>query len=221
MRIRRKKWARPELEASPFYIDTPEEQKGKWKELFKNKDNPIHLELGCGKGQFISKLASENLKINYIAIDLIDAMLGLAKRNIEAEYIKKNLEISNVLITRFDIERIPLILDKEDNIERIYINFCNPWPKGKHRKKRLTHTRQLEKYKTFLSENGEIFFKTDDEDLFLATKSYLEESGFEIYAQTEDLHSQDIFGNNIETEHEKMFTEQGILIKALKAVRRE
>ena len=221
MRIRRKKWARPELEASPFYIDIPEEQKGKWKELFKNKDNPIHLELGCGKGQFISKLASENLKINYIAIDLIDAMLGLAKRNIEAEYIKKNLEISNVLITRFDIERIPLILDKEDNIERIYINFCNPWPKGKHRKKRLTHTRQLEKYKTFLSEKGEIFFKTDDEDLFLATKSYLKESDFEIYAQTEDLHSEDIFENNIETEHEKMFTEQGILIKALKAVRRE
>ena len=83
MRIRYKKWARPELEASKFYIDNPEELKGKWKEKFKNKNNPIHLELGCGKGQFISKLASNNLNVNYIAIDLVDSMLGIAKRNIE------------------------------------------------------------------------------------------------------------------------------------------
>ena len=219
MRIRYKKWARPELEASSFYIDNPEAQKGKWKEAFKNPDNPIYLELGCGKGQFISQLASENLEINYIAIDLIDAMLGLAKRNIEKTYLEKDLTPTNVVITRFDIERINLILDEKDNIKRIYINFCNPWPKGKHRKKRLTHTRQLEKYKTFLDEKGEIFFKTDDDDLFFATKNYLEEAGFEIYAETQDLHSEDIFENNIETEHEKMFTEQGILIKALKARR--
>ena len=213
MRIRYKKWARPELEASSFYVNDPEAQKGKWRELFKKPENAIHLELGCGKGQFISQLASTNLNTNYIAIDLIDAMLGLAKRNIESAYLEKNIEPQNIAITRFDIERIPLILDKKDNIERIYINFCNPWPKGKHRKKRLTHTRQLEKYKTFLAENAEIFFKTDDDDLFLASKNYLEETGFEIYQQTQDLHSEDIFGNNIETEHEKMFSEQGIKIK--------
>ena len=156
MRIRYKKWARPELEASPFYIDNPEEMKGKWKEYFGN-NNPIHLELGCGKGQFISELASENLDINYIAIDLVDAMLGLAKRNVEAKYKEKNIEPKNIVLTRFDIERILLILEEQDEIERIYINFCNPWPKGKHRKKRLTHTRQLEKYKVFLKENGEIY----------------------------------------------------------------
>ena len=217
MRIRHKKWARPELEAASFYIKVPEEQKGNWKTCFKNQNHPIHLELGCGKGQFIAKLASENLNINYIAIDLIDAMLGLAKRNIEATYLEKKIQPENIAITRFDIERIPMILDKQDAIQRIYINFCNPWPKGKHRKKRLTHTRQLEKYKTFLAEGGEIFFKTDDEDLFRATLMYLEESGFEVYAKTQDLHQEDIFENNIETEHEKMFTEQGILIKALKA----
>ena len=85
MRIRFKPWARPELEASQFYIDTPEEYKGKWKELFEN-NNPIHLELGCGKGGFISKLASSHQNINYIAIDMVDAMLGLANRNIENEY---------------------------------------------------------------------------------------------------------------------------------------
>ena len=218
MRIRYKKWARPELEASPFYIDKPEEYKGRWKEFFRNENQPIHLELGCGKGQFISKLASDNLNTNYIAIDLIDAMLGLAKRNIENIYNEKNLKPENIAITRFDIERIPLILDKQDNIKRIYINFCNPWPKGKHRKKRLTHTRQLEKYKTFLAPKSEIYFKTDDDDLFNSSLMYLEECGFEILRKTYDLQKEPIFENNIETEHEKMFTEQGIKIKALIAV---
>lgn len=214
MRIRFKPWARPELEASEFYRDNPEELKGKWIQEFKNKENPIHLELGCGKGQFISKLAVENQNTNYIAIDLVDAMLGLAKRNIENAYKEENIEPENVIITRFDIERINLILDKKDNIERIYINFCNPWPKGKHRKKRLTHSKQLEKYKQFLQPNSEIYFKTDDDGLFESSLIYLEESGFEVVSKTYDLHKELIFKNNIETEHEKMFTEQGIKIKA-------
>ena len=215
MRIRYKKWARPELEASKFYIDEPELLKGKWKSKFKNIKQPLHLELGCGKGQFISKLAVENLDINYIAIDLVDAMLGLAKRNIESEYKENNIEPENVLITRFDIERINLILDKQDEIERIYINFCNPWPKGKHRKKRLTHSKQLEKYKQFLKSGGEIYFKTDDDGLFESSLIYFEDSGFQIIAKTYDLHNEPIFEKNIETEHEKMFSEQGINIKAL------
>ena len=221
MRIRFKKWARPELEASKFYIDNPEEWKGRWKEFFKNSDLPLHLELGCGKGQFISNLASSNLNTNYIAIDLVDAMLGLAKRNVEQVYSEKNLEINNIVLTRFDIERILLILEAKDKIERIYINFCNPWPKGKHRKKRLTHTRQLEKYREFLVDNGEIYFKTDDDDLFNSSLIYFEESGFEIISKTYDLHSEPIFENNIETEHEKMFTEQGIKTKALIARKKE
>ena len=215
MRIRYKKWARPELEASEFYIDNPEELKGAWKEKFKNPKLPLHLELGCGKGQFISELASSNMNINYIAIDLVDAMLGLAKRNVETVYAEKNLEPENILLTRFDIERILLILDKKDEVERIYINFCNPWPKGKHRKKRLTHARQLEKYKEFLKSGGEIYFKTDDDDLFNSSLMYFKETGFEIIKKTYDLHSEPIFERNIETEHEKMFSEQGINIKAL------
>ena len=221
MRIRYKKWARPELEASTFYEDNPEEWKGKWKEHFAIKENPIHLELGCGKGQFISQLAVENPEINYIAIDLVDAMLGLAKRNIEAVYQEKNLEPKNVIITRFDIERINLILDKSDEIERIYINFCNPWPRGKHHKKRLTHTRQLEKYKEFLKNKGEIYFKTDDDSLFHDSLTYFQESGFTIVKQTYDLANEVDFWNNIETEHEKMFKEQRISIKALIAKKKE
>ena len=214
MRIRFKPWARPELEASKFYIDNPEDYKGKWKELFGN-NNPIYLELGCGKGGFISQLAVYNPDINYIAIDLVDAMLGLAKRKIEKEFEMADREIDNVYITRYDIERINSILSKEDNIERIYINFCNPWPKSKHEKKRLTHTRQLEKYKEFLAEGAKVFFKTDDEGLFNDSIKYFKDSGFEIEKITYDLVEETDFWENIETEHEKMFSEQGIKIKAL------
>ena len=153
MRIRYKKWARPELEASPFYVDNPETRRGNWKGFFKTPTFPLHLELGCGKGYFIANLASSNQNTNYLAIDLVDSMLGLAKRNIEQIYQEKQIDTDNIFITRFDIERIKLILSKEDQVERIYINFCNPWPRGKHHKKRLTHTRQLEKYKEFLKPN--------------------------------------------------------------------
>ena len=216
MRIRFKKWARSELEESEFYIYNPEEYKGKWKTLFKN-NNPIHIELGCGKGSFISSLASKNTNINYIAIDLVDAMLGLAKRNIETTYKNKNKQINNVYITRYDIERILNIFDKDDEIERIYINFCNPWPRGKHHKKRLTHTRQLDKYKTFLINGGKIYFKTDDDNLFNDTLTYLKDSEFILEKLTYDLADEEDFWKeeNIVTEHEKMFSEQGIKIKAL------
>ena len=214
MRIRFKKWARPELEASEFYIDNPEDYKGKWRELFKNPEAPLHLELGCGKGTFMAKLATRDRNVNHIAIDVVDAMLGLAKRNIEAEFKENNIEIDNVYLTRFDIERILLIMDKKDSIDRIYINFCNPWPRGKHRKKRLTHTRQLEKYKQIISPNAEIYFKTDDDELFEASLTYFEESGFKIIKKTYDLHSENV-ADNIITEHEKMISEQGIKIKPL------
>lgn len=217
MRIRYKKWARPELEASKFYREEPEKIKGKWKKQFEKEQQPLHLELGCGKGQFMAKLAVENQNINYIAIDLVDAMLGLAKRNIEQTYQEANLDPKNILITRFDIERILLILDQQDEVERIYINFCNPWPRGKHRKKRLTHSIQLEKYKKFLKPEGEIYFKTDDDELFEASLGYLQESGFKILNKTYDLQQEPIFEKNIETEHEKMFSEQGIKIKACMA----
>lgn len=220
MRIRRKKWAKDELEESKFYIDKPEENKGNWKEMFKNKQ-PIHIELGCGKGLFISQLASKNLNINYIAIDMIEAMLGLTKRNIEEAYLEKklctkeNIKPDNLWLIRANVEQISNVFSKEDEIERIYINFCNPWPRGKHRKKRLTHTRQLEKYKEFLVDGAKIFFKTDDDGLFNDSMNYFKETGYTIEKLTYDLESEVDFWDNIETEHEKMFKEQGIKIKAL------
>ena len=215
MRIRFKPWARPELEASYFYEDNPEDYKGKWISKFINKENPIHIELGCGKGSFISELAFNNKDINYIAIDLVDAMLGLAKRKVEEKFNSNNKKVDNLILVRYDIERINNIVSKEDNIERIYINFCNPWPKAKHKKKRLTHTKQLEHYKEFIKPNCAIYFKTDDDELFNDSLKYFEDSNFEIIKKTYDLHREDIFdGKNIVTEHEKMFSDEGIKIKA-------
>ena len=219
MRIRFKPWARPELEASYFYEDNPEEYKGKWITKFKNKDNPIHIELGCGKGSFISELAFRNQDINYIAIDLVDAMLGLAKRKVEEKYDSNNKKVDNLILVRYDIERINNIISKDDNIQRIYINFCNPWPKAKHKKKRLTHTKQLEHYKEFIECGSEIYFKTDDDELFNDSLKYFDKSNFEIIKKTFDLHTDDIFdGNNIITEHERMFSDEGINIKACIAI---
>ncbi len=214
MRIRYKKWARPELEACEFYIDNPEELKTKWHESFKKKQ-PIHVELGCGKGSFMAELATANPNINYIAVDMVDAMLGLSKRNIENKYKEENLEPDNIILTRHDIERISLFMSGEDEVDRIYINFCNPWPKPKHKKKRLTHTKQLLLYKEFLKEDGAIYFKTDDDGLFNDSLKYFEEAGFKIVSKTYDLHNENIFENDIETEHEKMYTEEGKKIKAL------
>ena len=229
LRIRFKPWARNELETSPFYIDNPQDMKNKWKTAFEN-DNKIYLELGCGKGNFIAKASKNNPDINYIAIDLVDAMLGMAKRNVEATYgirkstdaeeieneIEKEKIVKNLKLTRYDISNISNIFGKDDEIKRIYINFCNPWPKGKHHKKRLTHERQLEQYKTFLK--GELYFKTDDDELFEASINSLKNSGYSIVKVTYDLENENNFWEdeeNIETEHEKMFTSQGIKIKAL------
>ena len=215
MRIRRRPWAKQELEESKFYIDDPTVNKGKWLELFENKKAPLHLEIGCGKGSFIAKLASTHPENNYIAADMIEAMLGLSKRNIEKEYQENEKEINNLYLIRMNAERILDVFDKNDTVQRIYINFCNPWPRGKHKKRRLTHTRQLENYKKFLDkENGEIYFKTDDDELFEESLEYFKEEGFKLEKITHDLHNEMIF-EDIRTEHEQMFTEQGIKIKAL------
>ena len=215
MRIRYKPWARKELEESKFYREHPEQIIGNWKKEYTRQDQPLFVELGCGKGGFISQMAFLHPENNYLAIDLVDPMLGLAKRKVEEVYKEGNREIDNIILTRYDIERILQILDKKDEVERIYINFCNPWPRGKHHKKRLTYTRQLENYKEFLKPEGKVYFKTDDDELLEHSVHYFENTGFKIEKITRDLKNEKDFWENIETEHEKMFSEQGIKIKAL------
>ena len=208
MRMRKKPWARPELEACEFFIQKPSEYKGRWKEFFKN-DNPIYMELGCGKGTFMAVHGSQNPDINYITVDIKDEVLVLAKRNIESAYEKEGHEVNNVALMSQEILLIDDMLDEKDVIERIYINFCNPWPKDRHNKRRLTHIRFLNEYKKFLKPGAQIWFKTDDTDLFNDSQEYFKECGFNIDFLTYDLHNSD-FKNNIMTEYETKFTSLGM-----------
>ena len=219
MRLRKKPWARPELEACNFFVQNPKEYKGKWSSSFKN-EGIMYLELGCGKGNFVSVHGARNKDKNYIAIDIKDEVLVLAKRNIERVYKENNEILDNVKLMAQEIGLINDILGEEDKIDRIYINFCNPWPREKHKKRRLTHTRQLENYKKFLVNNGEIWFKTDDDNLFEESLEYFKESGFDVIYKTYDLHNSEYDKDNIRTEHENMFTEKGIKIKFLIAKRK-
>ena len=123
MRMRTKKWARPELAACDFFIKDPAKEIGHWKELFERPENPIHLELGCGKGVFLSKLACDHPEINYIGIDLSSDVLGVARRLIVSEYEQAGRAINNVKILSYDIEQILRIFSECDQVERIYINF--------------------------------------------------------------------------------------------------
>lgn len=213
VRMRKKAWARPELSACPYYIPEPEALKGGWMERFGEK-RPIHLDLGCGKCLFLAEIAEKHRDINYIGIDLSYDILGVGRRNIEAAFGEEQPD--NVLLCYYNIEQLPKIFAPGEGIQRLYINFCNPWPTSRHHKRRLTHTRQMEAYKPLLSENGEIWFKTDNDDLYLGTKRYLLEAGFDIFFDTQDLHAEND-PENVLTEHEVMFTKEGIKTKALRA----
>lgn len=216
MRIRKKKWAAPELSECPFYTKDPDKYKGNWQSLFEKKQ-PIHLEVGCGKGTFAGTMAKENPNINYIAVDIKEDMLGVARRNVVKIFGDK--EIDNLFLVLKNCEMIADTFSSEDNIERMYINFCNPWPREKHKKRRLTFPRKLMMYREFLPDNGEIHFKTDDDSLFEESIEYFKECNFEITEITYDLHNSDIYGGPV-TEHEKMFSDEGIKIKYLTAVKR-
>ncbi|MGI1660284.1 MAG: tRNA (guanosine(46)-N7)-methyltransferase TrmB [Desulfitobacterium sp.] len=204
MRLRRKAWARPELENDDLVIINPTDYKGRWREIFDN-DLPIHLELGCGRGQFISQCAELKSQFNYIAIDLYDEVLVIALRKIN----EKNL--NNVRIIPMNIAKLEEIFSP-DEIEKIYINFCNPWPSRRHHHKRLTYPNFLRVYKKILKNRSEIWFKTDDDELFKDSLKYFENVGFREKLVDFDLHQSD-FQENIMTEYEEKFSRQGIKIK--------
>lgn len=213
MRLRRKPWARPELKACPFFVDEPLALKGSWNNAF-GTPAPLYLELGCGKGGFLAQLAPAHPEINFLGLDIKSEVLGLAKRKIEAAYAAINRSVNNLLLTAYDIERLPMIFAQTDQVDRIYINFCNPWPRVRDQKHRLTHPRQLAQYRQYLRPGGQLWFKTDDEALFMDTVKYLAQENWRLEYHTKDLHASG-FTPNIVTEHEKMFSKQGILIKFL------
>lgn len=216
MRIRKKKWAEPELSVCNFYVKNPEENAGKWMQAFK-KEQPLYLEIGCGKGGFAGQLALKNPDKNIIALDIKVDMLGVGRRTIVKLFEdagKTQDDITNLLLVKYNVEMLDKIITADDKIDRLFINFCNPWPRAKHKKRRLTYYKKLEMYKTFLKPDSEIRFKTDDDELFDESLEYFEQSGYEILYLTRDLHASEVT-DNIETEHEKMFSEEGIKIKYL------
>ena len=215
MRIRRKPWARPELAECPFCIDDPENHIGHWHELFP-KQQPLHLELGCGKGGFMAQKAVSNPDINFIAVDIKSDILGLTKRNIEKSYEEAGKETDNVRIFAYDIERILQVFDSNDVVDRIYINFCDPWPRKKNAKRRLTYHTFLEKYKKVLKLGGQIHFKTDNAKLFEWSLPEMESCYLELHNLTRDLHANGPVG--IMTGYEEKFYALGTPINRVEAV---
>jgi len=220
MRIRKKKWAEPELSVCDFFVKDPEAHAGNWRHAFK-KEQPLVLEIGCGKGGFAGQYALQNPDKNIIALDIKIDMLGVGRRTIVRlfEEAGKGDAIDNLLLVNYNVEQLDKIILPEDKIERLFINFCNPWPRPKHKKRRLTYYKKLEMYKRFLQPEAEIRFKTDDDELFEESVEYFEQSGYEITYLTRDLHASG-FSENIVTEHERMFTEEGKKIKFLIAKQR-
>lgn len=210
--MRRKAWTEPVIAGCPFYVEAPSAHRGHWQELFPRRQ-PVWLEIGCGKGVSTARMAHENPGANLIAVDEVRHVLAVSIRNAQTEYDED--PVDNLRFSAVDAMFIHDTFDRADGIERIYINFCNPWDeKAKHHKRRLTHPRQLEQYRAFLAPGGRIYFKTDNDALFTATKRYLRESRFEIETLIDDLHASG-YSPNYVSEHEALYAGMGKPIRFL------
>ena len=212
MRMRRKAWTEPVIYSCPYFVEQPAAQIGRWQERFARRQ-PVWLEIGCGKGQATARMAHDNPSVNVIAVDEVRHVLAVSIRTAEAEYGPD--PIDNLLFSNVDATNIYDSFAPEDGIERIVLNFSNPWDeKAKHHKRRLTHPRQLMQYRRFLAPGGTIHFKTDNDALFTATQRYLEECGFAIEMVTDDLHASG-YAPNYVSEHEQLYASQGCKIHFL------
>ena len=201
MRLRRKPWAKDMLKAHPEYvIPEPERYKGKWNEVFGN-DNPIHLEVGTGKGKFITEMAKLHPHINFIGVELYDSVIVSA--------LKKLLEteLPNVKLLQVNAKDLRNFFAKGE-VSRIYLNFSDPWPKKRHEKRRLTHKNFLEIYEDILIDKGEIHLKTDNQAFFEYSLLSFSAYGLLLKDISLDLHNSD-FEGNIMTEYEEKCSEKG------------
>ncbi len=215
MRIRKKKWALPELLSCGFYIENPLDIKNNIKDCFEDPTLPLEMEFGCGRGRFIYQMAKLHPEKNFLAVDIKNDILGSAKREIETNYQKNP---PNIRLMAYDLTRLPMLWSGETLTNRIYLNFSNPWPKVRHKKRALTHERQLINYKEFLAPGGEVIFKTDDDFFFEESIESFNIAGYEITFLTHDLSSHpDIISPK--TEHQEEFEERGIKTKYLIAKR--
>ena len=212
MRLRNVKGAREALADSVFTINEPEQYKGRWKELFGN-DNAIHIEVGTGKGKFIIELAKQNPDINYIGIEKFSSVL------IRAIEKQREEELSNLYFIRMDAENIENIF-AEGEVDRIYLNFSDPWPKDRHAKRRLTSRQFFGRYDKVLAKDGRVEFKTDNRPLFDFSLEEVGLAGWNLAAVTYDLHNdEEMNAGNVMTEYEIKFSEEGNPIHKLIANR--
>lgn len=209
MRVRKKKNCAIRMEAcGEVWIRKAEEQKGKWSSVFGN-NNPIHLEIGCGKGKFISEMAQRNPNVNYIAMDLFEDVLVLAMERVVA------CGVDNVKLFVGNAAMLEEYF-KTGEIERIYLNFSDPWKKKKQAKRRLTHKNFLNIYKKIIKNGNKICFKTDNKDLFEFSLNSFAEENYKLSNITFDLHNSG-FDDNVMTEYETKFSEIGMPIYRLEA----
>ena len=201
MRLRNIPGSRETIATNEFVIQNPEQYKGKWHELF-NNENPIHIEIGMGKGKFITTLALQNPNINYIGIEKFSSVL---LRAIEK---RQQLDCNNLYFLRFDAEAITNLFDQNE-ISRVYLNFSDPWPKDRHAKRRLTSKEFLSRYNQFLSKDGYVAFKTDNRSLFDFSLEEVELAGWKLKDVTFDLHHSEYIEGNIMTEYEERFSSIG------------
>ena len=207
MRIRKKSWEENVLTTNEHLVHNPEDYKGKWNEYFGN-NNPIYVEIGCGKGKFIVQNASENPDINFIGIERQTTIMAIAAR-------KTSSEMKNIALIRGDAETLEDLFSPEE-LSRIYLNFSDPWPKKRWAKRRLTHRHFLEIYKSLLKKDKEIFLKTDNTVFFESSLNEFCETGWRLSNISLDLHNSGYEGN-IMTEYEERFSGLGPPIYRLEA----
>ncbi|MFD1863789.1 tRNA (guanosine(46)-N7)-methyltransferase TrmB [Planococcus chinensis] len=211
MRSRYKPWAADLIDAHPeIVIPDPENQKGKWHEVFGNV-NPLHIEAGTGKGRFITGMAKQNPDINYIGIELFDSVIVTALETVLAE----EGGIPNLRLLRVNAKELQSFFEKGE-VDRLYLNFSDPWPKTRHAKRRLTHETFLKLYEAVLPEGGEIHFKTDNRGLFEYSLTSISEYGMLLKDVSLDLHANEPEWN-IMTEYEEKFSKKGQPIYRLEA----
>ena len=212
MRLRNIKGSREAIETNEYTINNPEDMKGRWKEIFGN-DNPIHIEVGMGKGKFITTLAALNPDINYIGIEKYSSVLYRALEKME------ELKLPNLYFIRMEAEDLCNVF-AENETEKIYLNFSDPWPKDRHAKRRLTSKEFFQRYDQILIPDGTVEFKTDNNDLFDFSLEQIPQAGWRICAFTRDLHNDVKMNNgNVMTEYEEKFSSIGNPINKLIADR--
>ena len=203
MRLRNVKGSRETIAASEFTINEPNQFKGKWKEEVFGNENPIHIEVGMGKGKFIYEMARIHPDINYIGIEKYSSVLLRAIQKMEQE------PLDNLKFIRMDAESIAEVF-AEGEVDRIYLNFSDPWPKDRHAKRRLPSKEFLKRYDQFLKKDGVIEFKTDNRGLFDFALEELPQAGWKVEKVSYDLHhDEEMMEGNVMTEYEEKFSSMG------------